>query len=180
MVQKFQLFGRGVHPLAVHQQLVGVQVDDQLVKHQLFLLLLLFAVSAQHGVDPGQHFLHLKGLGDIVVGAQLQAVDLVLQLALGGEHDDGHLGGLPDFAADGPAVHAGQHDVQHHQVGLELLELLQTHQSVVGHLTVHGLLFQIQTHQVGNVLVIFHDQYLTGHTCHPFFFCGEGLSLNFL
>ncbi len=37
MVQKLQLLGRGIHPPAVHKQLVGIKIDGQLVKDELFL-----------------------------------------------------------------------------------------------------------------------------------------------
>ena len=117
-------------------------------------------------MDPGQHLLHLEGLGDVIVRPHLKAGYLVLQLALGGEHDDGGLAGLPDLLADCPAVHAGQHDVQHHQIRLELVEFLQPRQSVPGDLALHLLLFQIDAQQVGNILVIFHDQYFSGHVQH--------------
>ena len=72
MIEQLQLLGGRVHPLAVYQQLIGVQIDDQLVKGQLFLrLLLLTAGTAEDGVDAGQDLLHLKGLDDIVVRAPL-------------------------------------------------------------------------------------------------------------
>ena len=52
MVQQLQLFGGRIHLLAVHQQLIGVQVDDQLVKGQLFLrLLLLTGGTAEDGAS---------------------------------------------------------------------------------------------------------------------------------
>ena len=168
MVEKLQLLGGRIHPLAVHQQLVGVQVDDQLIKDQALLGLLLLAEAAEHRVDAGQYLFHLEGLGDVVVRPHLQAGDLVLQLTLGGEHDDGHLGAFPDLFADGPAVHAGEHDVQQHQLGLELLKFLQTHQPVSRRLAVHALLFQIEPEQVGNIFIVLYDQYLPGHTRTPF------------
>jgi len=130
--------------------------------------LVLAAEAAQHRVDAGQHLLHLKGLGDVVVRSHFETGHLVLQLALGGEHDDGDLGGLPDLFAHGPAVHAGQHDVQQDQVGLELVELVQPGQPVAGDLALHLLLFQIDAQQVGNILVIFHNQDFGRHDRHPF------------
>ena len=166
--EKLQLFGRSVHPLAVHQQLIGVQIDDQLVKGELALRrLIVISETAQHGVNAGQHLLHFKRLGDVVVGAHLQTGHLILQLALGGEHDDGDFGGLPDLLAHGPAVHAGQHNVQQHQIRLELVEFLQTGQTVSRDFALHLFLFQIDAQQVGNILIVFHNQYLCGHTVTP-------------
>ena len=63
MIEQFQLLGGRVHPLAVYQQLIGVQIDDQLVKGQLFLrLLLLTAGTAEDGVWEGSFYgTHLIG-----------------------------------------------------------------------------------------------------------------------
>ena len=47
-----------------------------------------WGAAAQHGLDAGHQLLGREGLGDVVVGAGFQAVDLVLLGALGGEHDD--------------------------------------------------------------------------------------------
>ncbi len=59
--------------------------------------LLLPAEPAEHRVNPGQNLFHLKGLDDIVVRSPLQAVDLILGLALSGEHDNRSLVALPDL-----------------------------------------------------------------------------------
>ena len=49
MEQQLQFLGGRIHPLAVYQQLIGVQVDDQLIEGQLFAgLLLLPPVSYTH------------------------------------------------------------------------------------------------------------------------------------
>ena len=42
----------------------------------------------QHRADPGEHLLGREGLGDIVVGAGVEAADAVGLLAAGGHHDD--------------------------------------------------------------------------------------------
>ena len=114
-------------------------------------------------MHPGQHLLRLERLGDIVVRPHFQAGYLVLQLPLRGEHDDGHLGGLPDLPAHGPAIHGGKHDVQHHQVGLDGVELLQPLQAVPGHMAGHALLLQVQPDQVGDILVVLNDENTAGH-----------------
>ena len=45
---------------------------------------------AQHRMDARHEFARIEGLGQVVVGADLQADDAVHVVALGGEHDDGH------------------------------------------------------------------------------------------
>ena len=169
MVQKLQLLGRSIHPLAVHNQFVGIQIHYQLIEGQLLLRARpLFSGPAKHSMDAGQNLLHLKGLGNIVVRSHFQTGNLVLQLSLGCEHDNRRLGGFPDFPAHCPAVHPGQHDVQQHQVRLELAKLLYPHQAVSGQLTLHLLLLQIDAQQVSDILVVLHDQNLDRHKRHPF------------
>ena len=48
------------------------------------------------GPDAGLELQDVEGLGNIVVGAALEADDLVRVLAAGGKHDDRHVGELPD------------------------------------------------------------------------------------
>ena len=114
-------------------------------------------------MNAGQDLLHLKGLDDVVVGAPLQAGDLVLGLPLGGEHDDRGAALLPDFFQDRPAVHDGQHDVQQHQVGLKGAEILHALAAVLGHLGLKALFFQVEVEQFGDISVVLYDQYLLGH-----------------
>jgi hypothetical protein len=72
--------------------------------------------AAQHGADAGQQLARIARLGQVVVGAQFQADDAVGLLAHGRQHDDGGAVGGRQAAADGQAVLAGQHDVEHHQI----------------------------------------------------------------
>ena len=176
MIEQLQLLGGRIHPLAVHQQLIGVQVDDQLIKGQLLIsLLLLLAGAAEHRVDAGQDLLHLEGLDNVVVRAPLQAGHLVLGLPLGGEHDDRGRRLLPDLFQHGPAIHNGQHDVQQHQVRLEGAEILHTLSAVLGYFGLKPLLLQIEMEQLCDITVILYNKHLLGHgeTLH-FFIGGPG------
>ena len=160
MVQKLHLLGRRLDALAVDDELKGIQVDDQLVKDQPARLdLLLFpARAAEDRLDSGQQLLHLEGLRQIIVGALLQALHLVVRLALGREHDDGSLAVLPDGAQNAPAVHHGQHDIEQHQIGPELPEQIKSLSAVGGDAGVVALLFQIHLHKLGDIRIVFDDQ----------------------
>ena len=68
--------------------------------------------AAKHGLHAHQQFVDSKGLGQIVVGADLKAVDQVHLGAAGSEHDDGYRRELADAAAHSIAIHLGQHQVQ--------------------------------------------------------------------
>ena len=78
-------------------------------------------MAAQNRADAGQQFAWLEGLGQIIVGADLQADDAVHRVALGGQHQHRYLGRRAGQGTDAPAhlqpVHVGQHQVQQHQIG---------------------------------------------------------------
>ena len=171
VVQQLQLFGGRIYPMPINEQFIGVQVDDQFVVRQLLGGgLLLCAGAAQHGMDARQYLLHLEGLDDVVVGAAFQPGHPVLQLTLGGKHDDGRLSALPDLLQHRPAVHHRQHNVQQHQIGLERPEQLHTLAAVPGHLGLEALLLQIEVQQLRNIVIILYDQYLLCHQKTPAFF----------
>ncbi len=164
MVQQLHLLGRGGDLFAVDRELKGLHINDQLVKHQaLFVLVRVFAAAAEDRLNPGKHLGHLKGLCDVVVGALAQTGDLVVQLALGGEHDDRGLGLGPDGAAHAPAVQHRQHNIQQHQIRLHTAEQLHALAAVGGDLHLIALLFQVEPEQIRNIMIILHNQNLRGH-----------------
>ena len=74
---------------------------------------------AQQRPDPGQQLLALEGLDQVVVGAAVEAVDAVLGLGAGGQHQDRHVAVGAQPAADLDAVEARQAEVEDDQVGDE-------------------------------------------------------------
>ena len=171
MVQKLHLLRRRFHALAVHDQLKGIQIDDELVEHQTALFLLAALAlrrAAQDGFDAGKDLLHFKGLRDVVVGTLLEAGDLIGRLALRREHDDRCLGVLPDGAQNAPAVHHRQHDIEQHQVRLELPELVDALAAVVGDHGLIALVVEIELQKLGNIVVILDDQDLFCHRTFSF------------
>jgi len=70
------------------------------------------ARTAQHGLDAGQQFARLERLGQVVVGADLQADDTVHHIAARGQHDDGRVAFAADRAAQFEAVHLGQPHIE--------------------------------------------------------------------
>ena len=64
-----------------------------------------------------QHFLHMEGFGDIVVGAGVNALDLVAPSIAGGQDQDRHrASGLAPGFEDRDPVAFGQADVEHDRV----------------------------------------------------------------
>ena len=75
---------------------------------------LLLLGAAQHRLDPGHQHLGGKGLGDVVVGPQLQSGNDVRVGTLRSSHDDGNVGRVrvvAENAADVEATHVRQHQV---------------------------------------------------------------------
>lgn len=70
------------------------------------------AGAADEGVETGEEFAVGEGLGDVVVGAAVEAGDAFLFAATGGEHHDGDVAAGADAAEDFEAVDAGEHDVE--------------------------------------------------------------------
>jgi hypothetical protein len=81
--------------------------------------------AAQGRLDAAAELAHREGLGDVVVGADLQPADLVGLASLRGQHDDRHLAAGAELAADFDAVQLGQHQVEDDQVEAPLLEAPQ-------------------------------------------------------
>ena len=73
--------------------------------------------AAQQSPQARQHFLHMEGFGDIVVGAGVDALDLVAPSIAGGQDQDGHRASAlaPGFEDRDP-VAFGQADVEHDRV----------------------------------------------------------------
>ena len=72
--------------------------------------------TPEDGADAGHKFAAAEGFGEVVVGAHLQADDLVHLLPLGGQHDDRDIAVRPDGAAQRQPVFAWQHEIEQDQV----------------------------------------------------------------
>ena len=97
----------------------------------------LSAGAADDGAQTGNKLLHAERLGQVVIGADLEADDAVDLLGLGGEHQDGDARGGAQASAQAQAVLAREHQVEHDEVGLVGLERLDRARAVVG--LVHGV-----------------------------------------
>ena len=118
-LHQVELLGRQLHwgPVLPGRALRRVQMD---VAHgQLPRLLLLDSGgggTAEQGPHPGLQLQNVEGLGHIVVRSAGKAHQLVRILPLGSEHDDGHVGKLPDAHTGLQPVDLGHHQVQDNEV----------------------------------------------------------------
>jgi hypothetical protein len=128
-------------------------------------------MAAQDGADARQQFARLERLGQVVVGAQLQADDPVHGVALGGEHEHRHLRRMAlqraDAAAHLQAVHVGQHEVQDHEVGqgpgVRSLQLRQAALAIRAVRDLQARLAQVLAHHLREAGVVFDHQQLGAH-----------------
>lgn len=118
-MQQAELGRAEVHRIAVGGEAVGGRVEAQAADLD-GVLGGLRGAAAQHGLDAGHQLAGREGLGDVVVGAGLEAGHLVLLLAAGGEHDERDAAGAllaAQALGELDARHAGQHPVEQDQVG---------------------------------------------------------------
>ena len=88
--------------------------------------LLAQVAGFQRLADDDRQFVEVERLVDVVVGAQAHRLDGSLQHAEGGDHDDDQL--LVELLGAGEhfqPVHAGELDIEEHQVGHVFLQLAQ-------------------------------------------------------
>ena len=106
--------------------------------------------------DAGLQLKNVEGLGHIVVCPAGEAHQLVGILAAGRQHDDGHIGKLPDLHA---RLRAGQH--RHHQIEndqVEVVLLRQFHGGVpiIGGGDFISLVLQIERDSLHQQLLVIH------------------------
>ena len=93
---------------------------------QIELALGVAGGAAQQRADARQHLFEMERLGDVVVGAGVEALHLVAPAVARGQHQHRHgaAGAAPGFQHR-DAVHLGQADVEDHRViGLGLAEIM--------------------------------------------------------
>ena len=118
---------------------------------------------AQPQPDPRHQLGEAERLGHVVVGAAVEGGDRVGDRVAGGEHDDRHPAALgAQLVEDLEAVHAGQADVEHHQVEAARERLVEAGRSVGGDGRLVALGPQALGHERGDALLVLDDQDL-GH-----------------
>ena len=167
-----------VHPARVaHQQLHQVEllggqlhgdpvpagrplprVEDNVACGQLIAASLLLGSPgpAEQSPHPGFQLQDVEGLCEIVVRAALKTHELVCVLALGRQHDDGHVGKLPDLHTGLQPVHLRHHHIQNDEVEPSLPGQLQRRRAIVGALHLVAFVFQIEFHTLYQGLFVIH------------------------
>ncbi len=148
--------------LAIHRHLAGGQVDHQAAALETRRLAGLG--PPQHRADARQELARIEGLGEIVVGAQLQPDDLVGVVAARRHHDHRRAPALADLAREREAVHAGQHQVDQEDVEARSAQGLQRLGGIACHHRRHAVLPQELSEQRGELAVVFDEQRADHHS----------------
>jgi hypothetical protein len=121
------------------------------------------AEAPQQRLDACHEFQHREGLGQVVVGAQLQAKDAVHLARPCADDDDRRVARHgAGAAADLEAVHAGQHQVEHQRVPMAALQFAQARVAVRGVFDHIAFVAQVHAQQFGDVGVVLDDQHAFG------------------
>ena len=125
--EQLELRSGKVNFFVLDQNLMTGNIDDQIAKIENLNLRLIGDVrTTEEGTHASDKLARRERFNQIVVCTKLEADDTVLDLALRGKHDDGHIGGVANGTTHALARKLGKHEVQHDQVKLVLLKLLNS------------------------------------------------------
>ena len=117
-------------------------------------------VISKTDADAGDELTRRERLNQVVVGTKLKANDAILDLALGRQHNDGDIRGVANGAANALAGNLGEHKVEHYQVELVLLELLDRRLAVANANNPVALALEIGSDSVTDRLLVLDQQNL--------------------
>ena len=95
-------------------------------------------------LNPGLDFQDIKGLAYIVIRPILQSKNLIHVPALSGQHDNRHVGKLPDGLADLITVQFWKHHIQKDDIVLCLFSQFHCLLAVICTIHFHAILFQAE------------------------------------
>src|SRR5688572_30462858 len=114
--------------------------------------------AADDGFDTADQLARAEGLGDVIVGAKLQATHPVILLALCSEHDHGHIAALPDGLQHFEPVEVGHHYIQQNQIGSDIAQFLNGLLTVEGLRDLESIMLQVHTDETHHALLIIHHE----------------------
>ena len=165
--QQVELLGGQAHFLAGDLDGVAGRVDGQLAEsHGAVGGLGAGHGAVEHCPDAGHQLPGGEGLDHIVVGTALEARQLVVLLAAGGQDDDGGVDATgAHLPQAGHAVHEGHHQIEDDQIITAAGQQGQGGRAVAGLLAGVARILQILPDQLPDARLIVNDQ----NFCHKAF-----------
>ena len=170
------VFGLGqLDLLLVHEHLTAVIVDA----HSLCAELTRRGIAAVHGtvaVQPqgsahaGQQFAGAEGLGDVIIGTQIQRFDLIHLVGAGREHHDGGHILLPHGTDEFQPVPVRQAQIQNDQIRVVGGEQGQAHGTGMSHQSLIIVGGEQRFDKAADICLILYDQdleFVIAHLLHP-------------
>ena len=115
--------------------------------------------AADQRPQAGQQFFQLKGFGQIIVGTEVEALDLVFGGVLGGQNEHmGFYARLAPFLEDRQAIYFGQHQIEDDCVVVGRAALIFADFAIFGSIDGKTLLFQTPLEGLEERLVIFDQE----------------------
>ena len=146
-----------MHALAADLDRLGVEIDHEIagLDHRLGV-----ALGAAHDrMDARNQFVLVEGLGHVVVGADAETLDLVLDAGEAGEDQNGGLDlGHPKLLEHVIAGHVGQIEVEQDNVVIVKLSEIDAFFSEIRRIDVETLGFKHQFDRLRDGAVIFYQQ----------------------
>jgi hypothetical protein len=148
-----------LHVVATHPHGAGTKVDLDLTVAVVIVETGGGGLTPEQGVNSCHEFLVTERLGDVVVGAALQAANLLGFQTAGREYEHRDVADIADPLQDFPAIHAGQPDVENHQIGMGFVQGPQTDKTVIGLQGGVSGEFHANSEEVSDIGIIFDDEY---------------------
>src|SRR5450756_530341 len=146
-----------MHALAADLDRLGVEINNEIASldHRLGVAL----GTADDLMDAGDQFVLVEGLGHVVVGADAETLDLVLDAGEAGEDQNGGFDlGDPKLLEHVVTGHVGQIEVEKDNVVVVKFSEIDALFSEVGRIDVEALGFEHQLDRLRDGAVIFYQQ----------------------
>ena len=153
-----------MHALATDLDGLGVEIDHEIagLDHRLGVAL----GTAHDRMDAGDQFVLVEGFGHVVVGADAETLDLVLDAGKAGEDQDRCLDlGDAELLEHVVTGHVGQIQVEQDNVVIVQLSEIDAFFTKVGRINVKALGLQHQFDRLRDGAVIFNQQ--NAHASSP-------------
>ena len=121
---KFVFLGRKLHVLIAHLDDAPDEIDGQIANSKDRALAVDLKLVTKRRPHSGEKFVHAKRLGHVIVGAEVESLDLAgLVTAAGQHHDRNALVSRPDHSQQFVSLNVRQAEIENDQVRLLVQEL---------------------------------------------------------